>query len=145
VRPELTTASVVRGLDIDHDRRCWTTLHLYKPAPIALIYRGQTVQINRATSECRLTGKDWYSLAERLRDASKLRRLEFGGKIEISESGLESISSAIASRDSSLRELVIDDLSMDQFSFDKLSKAIKKTRKFLTYKLAEYLRKSIDW
>jgi len=73
--------------------------------------------------ECCLTEKDWYSLAGQLRGTSKLRRLEFGGKTEISESGLERISSAIASRDSSLRELVIDDLSMDQFSFDKLSKA----------------------
>ena len=85
--------------------------------------------------ECRLTGKDCYSLAAQLQGTSKLRRLEFGGKIEISESGLESIISAIASRDSSLRELVIDDLSMNQFSFDKLSKAIKKHGNFSLIKL----------
>jgi hypothetical protein len=84
---------------------------------------------------CRLTGKDWYSLAAQLQGTSKLRRLEFGGNIEISESGLESISSAIASRDSSLRELVIDDLSVNQFSFDKLSKAIKKHGNFSLIKL----------
>lgn len=53
VRPELTTASVVRGLYIDRDRCCWTTLDFYKPTPIALIYRGQTVQVNRATSDLR--------------------------------------------------------------------------------------------
>jgi len=51
VSPELTTASVVRGLCSDHDRRCWTTLHRYQPAPIALIYRGLSVQSNRATSD----------------------------------------------------------------------------------------------
>jgi len=50
VRPELTTASVVRGLCGDHDRRCRTILHRYQPAPIALIYRGLPVQINRANS-----------------------------------------------------------------------------------------------
>ena len=50
VRPELTTASVVHGLFSDHGRRCWTTLHRDQPAPIALIYRGLSVQINRATS-----------------------------------------------------------------------------------------------
>lgn len=93
--------------------------------------------------ECCLTEKDWYSLAGQLRGTSKLRRLEFGGKIEISEFGLERISSAIASRDSSLRELVIDDLSMDQFSFDKLSKAIKKHGNFSLIKLQNICAKTL--
>lgn len=93
--------------------------------------------------ECCLTEKDWYSLAGQLRGTSKLRRLEFGGKTEISESGLERISSAIASRDSSLRELVIDDLSMDQFSFDKLSKAIKKHGNFSLIKLQNICAKAL--
>ena len=31
VRPELTTASVVHGLNTDHARRCWTTLHRSQP------------------------------------------------------------------------------------------------------------------
>jgi hypothetical protein len=33
VRPELTTASVVHGLNTDHARRCWTTLHRSQPTP----------------------------------------------------------------------------------------------------------------
>ena len=49
VRPALTTAPVVRGLDTDHDlrrgQRC-TVLN----RPVSLINRGKPVQINRATS-----------------------------------------------------------------------------------------------
>ena len=49
VRPALTTAPVVRGLDMDHDlrrgQRC-TVLN----RPVSLINRGKPVQINRATS-----------------------------------------------------------------------------------------------
>jgi len=49
VRPELPTAAVLRGLCMDHDRRrgqlCTVLNH-----PVALIYRGISVQINRATS-----------------------------------------------------------------------------------------------
>lgn len=36
VRPELTTASVVHGLNTDHARRCWTTLHRSQPTPSQL-------------------------------------------------------------------------------------------------------------
>jgi len=50
VRPALTTAPVVRGLDTDHDlrrgQRC-TVLN----RPVSLINRGKPVQINRATSQ----------------------------------------------------------------------------------------------
>ena len=53
VRPALTTAPVVRGLDMDHDlrrgQRC-TVLN----RPVSLINRGKPVQINRATSSARL-------------------------------------------------------------------------------------------
>ena len=49
VRPALTTAPVVRDLDMDHDlrrgQRC-TVLN----RPVSLINRGKPVQINRATS-----------------------------------------------------------------------------------------------
>ena len=50
VRPELTTASAVHGLSLT------TTATVDNSAPfsnhpLALIYRGQSVQINRATSE----------------------------------------------------------------------------------------------
>ena len=50
VRPELTTASAVHGLSFT------TTATVDNSAPfsnhpLALIYRGQSVQINRATSE----------------------------------------------------------------------------------------------
>jgi len=49
VRPALTTAPVVRGLDMDHDlrrgQRC-TVLN----RPVSLINRGKPVQIDRATS-----------------------------------------------------------------------------------------------
>jgi hypothetical protein len=55
VRPALTTAPVVRGLDTDHDlrrgQRC-TVLN----RPVSLINRGKPVQINRATSQY---GMDW--------------------------------------------------------------------------------------
>ena len=50
VRPELTTASAVHGLSLT------TTATVDNSAPfsnhpLALIYRGQSVQINRATSD----------------------------------------------------------------------------------------------
>jgi len=49
VRPELTTAPVVRGLDTDHDRRRGQRCILLN-RPVSLINRGKPVQINRATS-----------------------------------------------------------------------------------------------
>ena len=54
VRPELTTASAVHGLSLT------TTVAVDNSAPfsnhpLALIYRGQSVQINRATSQLRST------------------------------------------------------------------------------------------
>ena len=54
VRPELTTASAVHGLSLT------TTATVDNSAPfsnhpLALIYRGQSVQINRDTSLPRLT------------------------------------------------------------------------------------------
>jgi len=49
MRPALTTAPVVRGLDTDHDlrrgQRC-----IFLNRPVSLINRGKPVQINRATS-----------------------------------------------------------------------------------------------
>jgi hypothetical protein len=49
VRPALTTAPVVRGLDMDHDfRRGQRCILLNRP--VSLINRGKLVQINRATS-----------------------------------------------------------------------------------------------
>jgi hypothetical protein len=49
VRPALTTAPVVRGLDIDHDRRRGQRC-IFLNRPVSLINRGKPVQINRATS-----------------------------------------------------------------------------------------------
>jgi len=37
VRPELTTASFVRGLYTDHGRHCWTTLRNPSPIPWNLL------------------------------------------------------------------------------------------------------------
>ncbi len=49
VCPALTTAAIVHGLGTDHDRRrgqrCIVLTH-----PVSLIHRGESVQINRATS-----------------------------------------------------------------------------------------------
>jgi len=57
VRPALTTAQVVRGLDMDHDlrrgQRCTVLTR-----PVSLINRGKPVQINRATSERMLTFRE---------------------------------------------------------------------------------------
>ncbi|NBQ80001.1 MAG: hypothetical protein EBT99_15530, partial [Betaproteobacteria bacterium] len=52
VRPALTTAPVVRGLDTDHDHRRGQRCILLN-RPVSLINRGKPVQINRATSENR--------------------------------------------------------------------------------------------
>jgi hypothetical protein len=49
VRPALTTAPVVRGLDTDHDRRRGKRCTVLN-RPVSLINRGKLVQINRATS-----------------------------------------------------------------------------------------------
>jgi len=49
VRPALTTAPVVRGLDTDHDRRRGQRCTVLT-RPVSLINRGKPVQINRATS-----------------------------------------------------------------------------------------------
>ena len=49
VRPALTTAPVVRGLDMDHDRRRGQRCTVLN-RPVSLINRGKPVQINRATS-----------------------------------------------------------------------------------------------
>ncbi len=50
VRPALTTAPVVRGLDRDHDRRRGQRCTVLN-RPVSLINRGKLVQINRATSQ----------------------------------------------------------------------------------------------
>jgi len=49
VRPALTTAPVVRGLDTDHDRRRGQRC-TFLNRPVSLINRGKPVQMNRATS-----------------------------------------------------------------------------------------------
>ena len=49
VRPVLTTAAVVRGLDTDHDRRSGQRC-IFINRPVSLINRGKPVQINRTTS-----------------------------------------------------------------------------------------------
>jgi len=49
VRPALTTAPVVRGLDMDHERRRGQRCTVLN-RPVSLINRGKPVQIKRATS-----------------------------------------------------------------------------------------------
>lgn len=84
---------------------------------------------------CGLTEKAWLTLAERLRDLSALRRLEFGGGDKISGFALAKISSSISSGVSSLREWVIDGISMHSKSFTKLLTGMKEHGKFSLIKL----------
>ncbi|NDI23695.1 MAG: hypothetical protein EBY76_11705, partial [Betaproteobacteria bacterium] len=75
VRPALTTAPVVRGLDMDHDlrrgQRC-TVLN----RPVSLINRGKPVQINRATSDAAITFNERNP--EALRLAQSIKNLDVG-------------------------------------------------------------------
>jgi RimJ/RimL family protein N-acetyltransferase len=74
VRPALTTAAVVRGLDTDHDRRRGQRCIVLN-RPVSLINRGKPVQINRATSSdkpshfynsaCLLNGTPMTALTDR--------------------------------------------------------------------------------
>ena len=50
VRPALTTAPVVRGLDTDHGLRLGQRCTVLN-RPVSLINRGKLVEINRATSQ----------------------------------------------------------------------------------------------
>jgi hypothetical protein len=68
--------------------------------------------------ECRLTEKDWYSLAAQLQGTSKLRRLEFGGNIEISESGLERINFSVIKLQNIRAKVSIGDFADIDFMFD---------------------------
>lgn len=84
---------------------------------------------------CGLTEKDWLTLAEQLRDLSALRRLEFGGGDKISGFALAKITSSMSSGASSLREWVIDGISMNSKSFTKLLTGMKEHGKFSLIKL----------
>jgi hypothetical protein len=64
-------------------------------------------------------------LADKLLDQSSFVRLELGGGDGLSQSASETIYAALASGSSSLRELIIDDLSMDFLSFGTLIKGMK--------------------
>lgn len=86
---------------------------------------------------CRLTEKDWLTLAERLRGLSHLRRLEFGGGDQISGFALAKITSSISSGASSLRELVIDGISMNSKSFTGLLTGMEEHGKFSLIKLQD--------
>jgi len=65
VRPALTTAPVVRGLDMDHDRRRGQRCTVLN-RPVSLINRGKPVQINRATSLERLPTHKMSAIGELL-------------------------------------------------------------------------------
>ena len=65
VRPALTTAAVVRGLDTDHDRRRGQRCILLN-RPVSLINRGKPVQINRATSDPQKGHPPFLSLLQAL-------------------------------------------------------------------------------
>lgn len=84
---------------------------------------------------CRLTEQDWLALAERLRGLSNLRHLEFGGGDHISGLALAEITSSISSRAASLRELVIDGISMHSNSFARLLAGMKEHGKLSLIKL----------
>ena len=74
---------------------------------------------------CRLSDQSWKVLADKLLDQSSFVRLELGGGDGLSQSASETIYAALASGSSSLRELIIDDLSMDFLSFGTLIKGMK--------------------
>lgn len=84
---------------------------------------------------CRLRDESWKVLADKLLDQSSFVRLELGGGDKISESASEKIYHALTSSSSSLREFVIDDLSMDDFAFAKLLDGVRNHGKLSVVKL----------
>jgi hypothetical protein len=74
---------------------------------------------------CRLSDESWEVLAAKLRDQSSLLRLELGGGGRLSQYASEKFYAALESGSSSLREFIIDNLSMDFWSFVTLIKGMK--------------------
>jgi len=84
---------------------------------------------------CRLDGKAWQVLADALPGQSSLLRLELSGGDSISQHASDSIYSILESQTLSLKELVIDDLWMDFYSFSTLLNGMQLHRKFTFIKL----------
>lgn len=84
---------------------------------------------------CRLSDESWKVLADKLLDRSSFVRLELGGGDKISQPVSEKIYHALTSGHSSLREFVIDDLSMDYCTFAKLVDGVGNHGKLSVVKL----------
>ena len=84
---------------------------------------------------CRLTDNCWRTLASKLSRTSELRRLEIGGGDQLSALASSHITSWIASESSSFRELVIDDLYLNRFTFTRVLASLEKNGNLSLIKL----------
>lgn len=92
---------------------------------------------------CRLSEVSWVELADHLLGDSSISYLTLGGNDRISNLASERLSVALKYGSLSLKELIIDDMTMDIFSFNSLIEGMIEHKKLSLIRL-EKIRNSLE-